>query len=199
MKKQHTQVTILVLLVIFWALVWHFFISVHPATTSAGPEPTKAVQAESLLRTRFRRVRAEMDALYHYRTKPPPFDAHGNPFRIPGVTDAPAAKAVKVSAMDASQLEIRPPDFAESLLKSAISTVRIGGVVTLHGTIQLTLGGQLHREGDVFTANLQTSKTEFKPIRIRIRSLSEAAVVFALEDAEVGNAEFTVHLKEERR
>ena len=47
-----------------------------------------------------------------------------------------------------------PPGYAASLLNQAIAEVRIGGVMTRNGTTQLTVDGQLHREGDVFTAKV---------------------------------------------
>jgi hypothetical protein len=65
----------------------------------------------------------------------------------------------------------------------------------MKGTIQLTVDAQLHKQGDVFTARVPTSSTESKPIRIRIRQLSEAAVTFALDDPDAGNAELKVRLK----
>jgi hypothetical protein len=198
MKKQRGQVIALVLLLVIWAVLWHFFIKARPAPAVVAKQAAaKTAQAESLLKSRFHRVRAEMDALYHYRIKPIPFDAHWNPFRIPGVPDAATAdsSAPRVTAMDVSQLGIPPPDFAQSVLKSAIASVRIGGVVTMHGTIELTVDTQLHKEGDVFTVRIQTSKTEFKPVRIRIKSLTEAAVVFALADSDAGSAELRIGLK----
>jgi hypothetical protein len=198
MKKQRKQLAILALLLIFWAVVWHFFIKVHPAAPpGAKPAAAKPVQAESPLRARFRRVRAEMDALYHYRIKPTPFNARWNPFRIPGVSDVlpgnlPASKA---TSTEGSQTGAAPPDLAENLLKSAISVARIGGVVTMNGTVQLTVGAQLHKEGDVFTVKVMNPKTQIQSVRIRIKQLSEAAVTLALEDSDVGSAEIRVRLK----
>jgi hypothetical protein len=198
MTKQRNQIIALVLLVIFWVILWIFYIRVHPTTQLAPKaEPAKVSLADSLLRLRFRRVRAETDALYRYRTKPAPFDARDNPFRLPGVTDVPVITlGIKTPSSDAS---LRPPDFAESLLKTGLTTVRVGGVVNLHGVVKLTIGGQLHKEGDVFTANIPTSKGSFKAIRIRILHLSEELATFGLEDSETGSAEYTIHLKEERR
>lgn len=197
-KTQRKQVIALVLLLIFWAMLWKFVIRVSPRPPPpAPPAPGRPAIAESPLLSRFHRLRAEMDSLYHYRIKPTPFDARWNPFRIPGVaSSAPASgPAQKAAPTDASQFGTPPPDFAESLLRSAIASVRIGGVMTKNGTIQLTVDAQLHKEGDVFTARAQISKTEVKPIRIRIRQLSEAAVIFALEDTEGGGAELRIRLK----
>jgi hypothetical protein len=198
MKKQRTQVIALVFLLIFWALLWKIVIRVSPRPPPAAkPAAAKVALNESPLIMRFHRLRAEMDALYHYRIKPTPFDARWDPFRIPGVANPAQAngRVSKTAPTDASQLGVPPPDFAESLLRSAIAAVRIGGVMTMNGTVQLTVDSQLHREGDVFTARAQISKTEVKLIRIRIRQLSESAVTFALEDTEGGGAELRIRLK----
>jgi hypothetical protein len=199
MKKQRNQVIALVLLCATWGALWLFYFRTHP---TAPPNPqapaAKTPLVDSLLRIRFRRVRAEVDALYRYRTNPPPFEARYNPFRIPGETEAPVVTIAKTTT-DLSQQNARPPDFAESLLKNAVSNVRVGGVVSRQGSIQLTIGGQLHKEGDVITANIPTSKGPFKPVHIRLVQLTEDTAVFALEDSETGNAEYTVHLKEDRR
>ncbi|HMD60162.1 MAG TPA: hypothetical protein VKG78_01955 [Opitutaceae bacterium] len=195
MKKQRNQVIALVLLLVFWAVLWRVVVKKSPAPPPAAKEaPAKQTQAESLLKGRFRRVRSEMDALYHYRIKPVPFNAHWNPFRIPGVVDAPPAGA-SASKSEGVQLGIPPPDISETLLKGAIAAVRVGGVVTRNGTVQLTVDGQLHKEGDVFTVKVQTSKNLVQSVAVRIKQLSEAAVTFALEDPESGNAEVRVRLK----
>jgi hypothetical protein len=197
MKKQRSQVIALVLLLIFWAVLWRFFIRKPPPPASEKPVTAKVIQAENPLRARFHKLRSEMDALYHYRINPAPFDARWNPFRIPGVADAspPGATASKIPATDASQLSISSADFAESLLKSAIAAVRVGGVFNMNGTIQLTVDAQLHREGDVFTVRVPTPKGDFRPVRIRVKHLSEASVTFALEDTDTGGAELRVRLK----
>jgi hypothetical protein len=198
MNKQRTQLAILAFLLIFWAVIWHYFIRVHPASPPVvKPVAAKPVAADSLLKTRFRRVRSEMDALYHYRIKPTPFNARWNPFRIPGVSDvAPGnLSAQKATPTEAPQLGIPTPNVAENLLKSAISVARIGGVVTMNGTVQLTVGAQLHKEGDVFTVKVLNPKTQVQSVRIRIKQLSEAAVTLALEDSDVGSAEIRVRLK----
>jgi hypothetical protein len=199
MMKQRNQVIALVLLIVSWASLWLFYIRVRPAPAPPPQsQPARTSLVDSLLRIRFRRVRAETDALYHYRTKPPPFDAHDNPFRIPGETDAAVITIARGPVSDASQQNVRPPDFAESLLKNALSTVRVGGVVSMHGTIQLTVGGQLHKEGDIITASIPTSKGPFKAVHLKLIQLTEETAVFSLEDSETGSAEYTVHLKEER-
>jgi hypothetical protein len=137
-----------------------------------------------------------MDALYHYRIKPTPFNPRWNPFRLPGVSDVqPGNLTAQKATTEASQTGIPSPDIAENLLKSAISVARIGGVVTMNGTVQLTVGAQLHKEGDIFTVKVLNPKTQVQSVRIRIKQLSEAAVTLALEDSDVGSAEIKVRLK----
>jgi len=198
MKKQRKELISLVCLIIAWAVIWHFFIKVRPPPPPVvKPVAAKTTQADSLLKTRFRRVRSEMDALYHYRIKPTPFNARWNPFRIPGMSDAPptGSSASKPAATDATLLAVPPPDAAETLLKSAIGAVRIGGVVTMNGTVQLTVGAQLHKEGDVFTVRVPNSRNQPQMVQIRVKYLSEAAVTLALEDSDAGHAEIRVRLK----
>jgi len=198
MKKQRKELIALVGLLMIWAVIWHFFIRVQPPPPPVvKPVAAKTAQADNLLKARFRRVRSEMDALYHYRIKPTPFNARWNPFRIPGMSDAPSSgsSTSKPAATDATLLGIPPPDVAEALLKSAISAVKIGGVVTMNGTVQLTVGAQLHKDGDVFTVRVPNSRNQPQMVQIRIKYLTEAAVTLALEDSDVGHAEIRVRLK----
>jgi hypothetical protein len=200
MKKQSSKVIALVGLCVAWAGLYFFYLrNLGGQPPAPQAQSTKTSLVDSLLRVRFRHVRSEVNALYAYRTNPPPFDAHYNPFRVPGETEAPVITISRGPTSDALQQNTRPPDFAESLLKNAISTVKVGGVVSLHGSIQLTVGGQLHKEGDVITANIPTSKGPFKPVHIKLLQLNEDSAVFSLVDSETGSAEYTVHLKEERR
>jgi len=192
MKKQRNQVIALLLLLVVWAVLWHFVIKVRPPPAPVAKETAAKPQAENPLKARFRRVRSEMDALYHYRIKPTPFNAHWNPFRIPGVSDA---NPVAAKGSDASLLGTPPPDIAELLLKNAVNAVRIGGVVTRNGTVQLTIDTQLHKEGDVFMVKVPTSKSQVQMVAIRIKQLSEAAVTLALDDPNSGSAEIKVRLK----
>lgn len=144
MKKQSTQLIALVGLVVIWAVLWKMFVGVpHIATVAvAKPVSTKTTQSDTLLRARFRRVRAEMDALYHYRLKPVPFDGQWNIFRVPTGVDlsgdsvAQSSLAVsKSSASDAAGAS-NAPDYAQKLLKTAVSNMKIGGVVTLNGVTE---------------------------------------------------------------
>ena len=195
-KQQRNQVIALVALLVIWAALWHFVIKPRPPPQPAGKAaPSKSVVTESPLKTRFRRVRAEMDAMYHYRIKPVPFNAHWNPFRIPGVSDAPLGNSLASKASDASPLGTPPADIAETLLKSAVNAVRIGGVVTRNGTVQLIADGQLHKEGDVFMVRVAVSKSQTQSVAIRIEQLSEAVATFVLDDPNAGNAEVKVRLK----
>src|ERR1700677_798617 len=95
MENQRNQVIALVVLIIAWAAYWHFYVKVPHAAVAAKAAEEKAAKADNLLVLRFHRIRAEMDALYHYRINPDPFDAKWNPFRIPkgmeGPTDAGTA------------------------------------------------------------------------------------------------------------
>jgi hypothetical protein len=199
MKKQSNQVIALVVLVIGWALYWHFFIKVPHAVVVAKTPSVKVAKADSLLQIRLRKVRAEMDSLYHYRINPAAFDSQWNPFRIPkgmeGSADLGSAApdlATKAASTDSAQAG-QAPDYAEKLLKSAIASMRIGGVVTLNGTTQLTVDGQLHKDGDEFTAKVPTSKGQLKFVLIKIRLLSTSSVTLVLE-SEGGGAEVRVRL-----
>jgi len=163
-----------------------------PATVKALAV-AKAAQAESPLMARFHRVRAEMDGLYHYRTKPTPFDTADNPFRIPKGIDFSDEKAPPASeklAPDAPVAANAPPEFGEGLLTHAISLTRLGGVVTMNDTTQLTVNGELHKQGDVFTVRIQN-----RLVLIRIKLLSTSFVTLALDDPASGTAELRVRLK----
>jgi hypothetical protein len=139
-----------------------------------------------------------MDGLYHYRIKPEPFDARWNPFRMPammlaptgGNAQAPVADNSKSKASEPLQESPAAPELGEALLSHAISGLRIGGVVTMGNTTQLTVDGQLHKEGDVFT-----TKVKGKLVLIRIRLLSTNTVTLALDDPDSGTAEIRVRLK----
>ena len=214
MKKQSTQLIFLVSLVVIWAVLWHLYIKVpHNETpTSAPPPPPKANQSENLLRTRFHRVRAEMDVLYHYRLKPVPFDATWDPFRVPQGIDlsSDSGNVSTQGSQKTAQLEPTlngplPPDYAAKLLKSAIASLKIGGVVTLKGMTALTVdvitplikaifGGQLHREGDVFSTKIPNSKGQFRSVILLVKHLSTESVTLALVDSEAGSAEVKVRL-----
>jgi hypothetical protein len=200
MKTQRSQVIVLVILLIVWAVCYRVFIRVpHIATAAAKGTAAKSAQTDSLLRTRFHRVRAEMDSLYHYRIKPAAFDGHTNPFRIPTamsgageLADAAASKEAKASS--AVSYEPPPPDFADKLLKRVVAGMRIGGVVTMGGITQLTVDGQLHREGDVFPAKIPSSTGPSKSVLIRVKHLSTTSVTLALEDTTSGGAEIRVRV-----
>jgi hypothetical protein len=200
MKSQRSQVIALALLLVVWAACWVLFIREPTSPQAAAkPKPEKAIQPESLLVNRFHRVRAEMDALYHYRTKPAPFDAHWNPFRIPGVSAGSANVAETAGGKGQEQAPfVPPPNFAETLLKGAIASMRIGGVVDMNGTIQFTVNGQLHKEGDVFAAKVQSgtlgANAPYKSVLIRVKHLSTTSVTLALDDEQAGGAEIRVRL-----
>ncbi len=122
-----------------------------------------------------------MDALYHYRIKPQPFDTGGNPFRILTAKYVPDANPGKGLPLGSG---------AESILKQAIAAVRIGGVVTMDGVTQLTVDGQLHKEGDVFAARVLT-----RLVLVKVKSLSTDTATLSLEGSSAGYAEIRVRLK----
>jgi hypothetical protein len=200
MKSQRNQLIILGALVVIWAVSWRLTISKNaspppppPATTAA-----KAAAQDSLLKIRFRKVRSEMDGLYHYRIKPAPFDAHWNPFRMPALMLASSAEKPQAATADSSkskpgdpsQQAPAVPEVGEALLSHAIAGLRIGGVVTMDNTTQLTVDGQLHKEGDVFT-----TKVHGRLVLIRIKLLSTSSATLALDDPAAGTAETKVRLK----
>lgn len=200
MNKQRTQLIALAVLVVGWAVYWHFFIKVGPAPTPVAKAPSaKVSQSETLLRSRFHRVRAEIDALYHYRLKPAPFDARSNPFRLPaGMEQAesgqPSVASATKTSSSASETAPLTPDSAQSLLKLAVAHMKIGGVVTLNGITELTVDGQLHREGDVFSTKIQSAKGPARSVIILIRHLSVSSVTLAIGDSEAGGGELRVRL-----
>jgi len=201
MKSQRNQLIILAALLIAWAVSWQLTVNKNrvpePPPQPAAPS-IKAPSQDSLLKTRFRRVRAEMDGLYHYRIKPAPFDARWDPFRMPALmlvstgekAQASTADNSKNKPADQSQQTTAALELGEVLLAHAIAGLRIGGVVTLGDTTQITVDGQLHKEGDVFT-----TKVRGRLVLIRIRHLSVAAVTLALDDPNQGTAEIRVRLK----
>lgn len=165
--------------------------------STAPPSAIKTLAAKSTmqdnpLQARFHRVRAEMDGLYHYRIKPIPFDGSYNPFLLtPGmrVSVAPP-EAASGSKSSAEEAPAPPDEFGEALLAHAVSLTRLGGVVVMNDTTQLTVDGQLHKQGDVFTVRVKS-----KLVLIRIKSLSTTFVTLALDDPDSGSAEIKVRLK----
>jgi hypothetical protein len=115
---------------------------------------------------------------------------------IDALADSNAATAdatSKSGQAEQTPIGLPPPDYSEKLLKSAIAAMRIGGVVTLNGTTQLTVDGQLHKEGDEFTARVPNSKGQLNPVLVRIKNLTSSSVTLALE-SEGGGAEIKVRL-----
>jgi hypothetical protein len=201
MKKQSTQLIALLGLIVVWAVLWSLYIRV-PTTTAPAAKPVaaKTAPADSPLKTRFRRVRSEMDSLYHYRTKPTAFDAQWNPFRIPtgvALSGESAASSSTASKLAASEIPLSgpmSPDYAQGLLKSAVTNMKIGGVVILNGAIQLTVDGKLHKEGDVFSTRIVNSKGQGRTLVIGIRHLTTESVTLVLEDPQANGASVKVRL-----
>jgi hypothetical protein len=135
-----------------------------------------------------------MDGLYHYRIKPTPFDASSNPFRLSpamGVATAPPEPvAAAKSTEEPEQAKTAPDEFGQALLSHAIAEARLGGVVVMNDTTQLTVDGQLHKEGEVFTVKVRS-----RLVLIRIKHLSTTFVTLALDDPEAGTAEIRLRLK----
>ncbi len=196
MTKQNKNLIALAVLVVATAISYHFNIAGKMNETPAAVKAAAAAKAalpESPLQSRFHRVRAEMDGLYRYRTKPAPFDVAGNPFRFPeGVnfSEDKAPTASSKSLADAPAAPNAPPEFGEGLLAHAIALTRLGGVVTMNDTTQLTVNGELKKENDVFTTKVQN-----RLVLIRIKQLTTSFVTLALDDPASGTAELKVRLK----
>ena len=197
MKSQRSQLITLVALLVIWAISWRIVRIPTAPPSVIKTTAAKAAPQDSPLKARFHRVRAEMDVLYHYRLKPSPFDATGNPFRITGAMaiaePAEPAGASKDASSKSTPGPIAQPNMApeggETLLKHAIEATRIGGVVTMNNTTQLTVDGQLHKEGEVFTVRVKS-----RLVLIRIKRLTTSFAIMALDDPEAGTAEMRVRL-----
>jgi hypothetical protein len=194
MSKQTKNLVALVALIILTGISYRYNRIVLPAPSAAkATAAARAAQADNPLKARFRRVRAEMDGLYHYRIKPVPFDSSSNPFRLSGMGIATAPPPPPVGtkpATEAPAADSGSQEFGEALLTHALSQSRLGGVVVMNDTTQLTVDGQLHKAGDVFTIKVQS-----RLVLIRIKSLTSTFVTFALDDPEAGTAEMKVRLK----
>jgi hypothetical protein len=201
MKKQSTQLIALVSLIVVWAVLWRLFIRIPPnASPAAKPAAAKGAPPDSLLKTRFRRVRSEMDTLYHYRTKPTAFDTQWNPFRVPAGVELSGESSVAAAGPSKAALPEIPPtgpmaaDYAQNLLKSAVANMKIGGVVILNGAIQFTVDGRLHKEGDVFSTRIQNAKGQGRTLVIGIKRLTTESVTLILEDPQANGASVKVRL-----
>jgi hypothetical protein len=155
----------------------------------------KAAQQDTPLKARFRKIRAEMDGLYHYRTKPTPFDVTENPFRIPPGMEysdggKPPPPVASKSQAEAPLPVNAAPEFGQGLLAHALALTHLGGVVTMNDSTQLNVNGELHKEGDVFTVKVQG-----RLVLIRIMNLTTATVTLALDDPTSGEAQIKIRLK----
>jgi hypothetical protein len=200
MKKQTKNLVVLGFLLVAWAVSWRLNRIPESVVVRAQAKVVKPVAQETMLTMRFHRIRAEMDGLYHYRLKPVPFEPQGNPFRLPSfmqVEDSkPAAEETetlnrgpKAPANDAAPVAAEPAETGATLLKHAIAVTRIGGVVTMNDTSELNVNGELHKEGEVFTARVKN-----KLVLIRIKKLTTTIAIMALDDPEAGSAEMRVRL-----
>ena len=128
MKKQYKQLITLGVLCVLWAISAHYNkLPLQPPSVIK----TKAAKSvgDTVLMARFHRIRSKMDALYHYRIKPVPFDPTSDPFQT--------LKA----KVDVGSRAGPAPGSAEGILKQALANMRIGGVMTRNGVIQLTVDG----------------------------------------------------------
>ena len=105
-------------------------------------------------------------------------------------TPSSAVDNAKSKAAEQPQQTSSVPEVGDVLLNHAIAGLKIGGVVTLGDTTQLTVDAQLHKEGDVFT-----TKVQGRLVLIRIKLLSTSSVTLALDDPNQGTAEKRVRLK----
>ena len=194
MSKQTKNLLALAVLVVLTAISYHFNIASKQITPAAKAlAAAKAVQLDTPLQARFRRVRGEMDTLYHYRLKPLAFVADPSPFRIPTGLNFTGDKLTPTAPrgpLDAALPPGAAPEFGEALLTHAVAITRIGGVVTMADSTKLTVNGELRKEGDVFTVKVQN-----KLVLIRIKRLSTSFVTLALDDPASGVAELRVRLK----
>jgi hypothetical protein len=194
MSKQNKNLIALVVLIILTGISYRINVASRPTPAAIKAlAAAKAAQQDNPLKARFRKVRAEMDGLYHYRIKPIPFDASGNPFRIPTGIDFSDEKAPQVSSksvVEAPPSNNAPPEYGDGLLAHAIALTHLGGVVTMNDTTQLTVNGELHKEGDVFAVKVQN-----RLVLILIKRLSTTFVTLALDDPSLGIAETRVRLK----
>jgi hypothetical protein len=181
MKKQQKQVIALVVLCVLWAISAHYNKLPPPPPSVIKTKAAKSA-GDTVLMARFHRIRAKMDALYHYRIKPVPFDPSGDPFRMISVKN--------VASNTNKDLGPLASGSAAFILNEALSGVQIGGVVTMDGVTQLIVDGRLHREGDVFAA-----KVPGRLVLIKIKSLSTYTVLLDLEGSSSGKAEVKVRLR----
>jgi hypothetical protein len=193
MTKQTKNLIALGVLIVATGISYRYNRIATPPPSLIKTMAAKAAQQDSPLKARFHHVRAEMDGLYHYRIKPIPFDSAENPFRFTTGMGV-ASSEPQVSARSKSATEAEPgsasDELGEALLSHAIAVTRLGGVVVMNDTTQLTVDGQLHKEGDVFAVRIRS-----KLVLIRIKHLSTTFVTLALDDPEAGNAEMKVRLK----
>jgi hypothetical protein len=191
MTKQTKNLIALGVLIVLTGISYRYNRIVTPAPSVIKTMAAKAAQQDNPLQTRFHKVRAEMDGLYHYRLKPIPFDSSANPFRLSaGMGAAEPQPSAGTKSAEQPIPSVSSDESGEALLTHALSLTRLGGVVVMNDTTQLNVDGQLHKEGDVFTVKVRS-----RLVLIRIKSLSTTFATLTLDDPDAGKAEMKVRLK----
>jgi hypothetical protein len=195
MTKQNKNLIALAVLIVATGISYRINRIVPPVIPLVSKaQAAKAAQQDNPLAARFRRVRAEMDGLYHYRIKPIPFDNSANPFRLSTdieiATAPPQPAAITKAVSERIPVAASKDELGDALLAHAIAVARLGGVVVMNDTTQLIVDGQLHKEGDVFTVKVRS-----RLVLIRIKYLSTTFATLSLDDPQSGVAEIKIGLK----
>jgi len=158
-----TPLRLLGLLLILTAASW----GAEPASTPSTTNP------------RFKQTHAHIEALFqNRRTSAKAPDPRQNPFRtagelLPSVVQAPVSPGENAPPAPA-------PSSDEDLLRQAVATLKVGGIVLIDGRAQLTINKDTYKEGDILTARVQAV-----PVYLRIRQITSNSIVFVLNNAEL--------------
>jgi hypothetical protein len=198
MSKQNKNLIALAVLVIATLISWRYNRIPAQPHSVIKTMAAKAVQQDNPLKARFRKIRLEMDALYHYRSKPAAFIADPSPFRLPpGMETSEMAKgpAFPSGGQGDKAVQVVPTEnvaleAGDALLSHAISLMHIGGMITMNSVSQIAINGQLRKQGDVFTVRVQT-----RLVLIKVRALAPGTMTLALDDPDAGTASARLKLK----
>ncbi|HWA09430.1 MAG TPA: hypothetical protein VG838_08280 [Opitutaceae bacterium] len=138
---------------------------------AAEPVPAAAFAA------RAKQTRDRLDLLFRHHNEPAPAPGpNQNPFRPPAGTAATTPVAANQTEEPAAI-----PTSDDLLLKQAVGALKITGIVKkLDGEINVTINGELYKEGGIITARAQGS-----PLYLRIRRISANSVTFGWNDSEI--------------